>query len=273
MKKLLKPRDILLLGLGGLLDVFEEVRDPLGIIAKSYEAMHGFIPKQYKKHNYSHLIWRNLNVGYIEKVVKGEEVYLRLTGEGKEKIIRDFPLLSFQKQKWDEKWRIVLFDIAELNRRKRDMLRSKLRELGFGMFQESVYISPHNFTKDLVEFLAARELSGFVYIFEIFHTQMAIGNAKELAHKVWNLDELNEKYLRLIEEVSHLIGEHDREVKLNKKKEEKGEKEEIKEEGKEERRGIKEKYIRLIMIDPFLPKELLPSNWAFSELKNIIRKL
>lgn len=273
MKKLLKPRDILLLGVGGFLDIFEELRDPLGIMAKSYEAMYGFTPERYKKHNYYHLIWRNLKVGYIEKIIKDEQVYLRLTGEGREKLVRDFPLLSFQKQKWDEKWRIVLFDIAELNRRKRDMLRSKLRELGFGMFQESVYISPHNFTKDMVEFLVARELSGFVYIFEIFHTQMAIGNAKELAHKVWNLDELNKKYLMLIEEVSHLIGEHDREVKLNKSKEEKGEKEERKEEGKEERKGIKEKYIRLIMIDPFLPKELLPSNWAFSELKNIIRKL
>ncbi|MEK7518100.1 MAG: hypothetical protein AAB583_06180 [Patescibacteria group bacterium] len=94
MKKLLKPRDIFLLGLGGFLDIFEELRDPLGIMAKSYESMYGFIPERFKRHNYSHLIWRNLKVGYIEKIVKGEEVYLRLTGEGREKIIRDFPLLG-----------------------------------------------------------------------------------------------------------------------------------------------------------------------------------
>lgn len=276
MKKLLKPRDIFLLGIGGFLDIFEELRDPLGIMAKSYEAMYGFTPERYKKHNHSHLVWRNLKIGYIEKIVKNGQVYLRLTGEGKEKLVRDFPLLSFQKQKWDGKWRIVLFDISELNRKKRDMLRIKLKELGFGMFQESVYISPHNFTKDLVEFLLASQLSGFVYVFEIFHTQMAIGNAKELAQKVWNLDSLNECYLELIRKISHLIFSHGREVKLNntntgEMKEGKTEKEKIREE--EIKREIKGEYLRLIFIDPFLPKELLSSNWAFAELTDLIRKL
>lgn len=268
MKKLLKPRDIFLLGLGGFLDVFEEFKDPLGIMAKSYESMYGFTPKRYRRHNYSHLIWRNLKVGYIEKVVKRREVYLRLTGEGREKVIRDFPFLAFQKKKWDGKWRIVLFDIAELNRKKRDALRGKLKELGFGMFQESVYISPHNFTRDMVEFLIASELSSFVYVFEIFHTQMAIGNAKELACKVWKLDSLNERYLKLIERITHLISTHGRGVKLNNTKdgnEGKGRKEEVRE--------IKEEYLRLILVDSFLPKELLPSNWGFAELTEAIKKL
>lgn len=275
MKKLLKPRDIFLLGLGGFLDIFEEFKDPLGIMAKSYESMYGFTPKRYKRHHYSHLIWRNLKVGYIEKIVKEEEVYLRLTGEGREKIIRDFPLLAFQKKKWDEKWRIVLFDIAELNRKKRDMLRGKLKELGFGMFQESVYISPHNFTKDLVEFLLASQLSGFVYVFEIFHTQMAIGSAKELARKVWNLDSLNEGYLKLIKKISHLISSNGREVKLNNTRDRRVEKVEKveKEKIREMIREIKEEYLRLIFIDPFLPKELLPVNWAFGKLTGLIKKM
>lgn len=279
MKKLLKPRDILLLGVGGLLDIFEEVRDPLGIMAKSYESMYGFTPRQYKRHNYSHLIWRNLKVGYIEKIVKDGEVYLRLTGEGRERIVRDFPLLEFQKKRWDKKWRIVLFDIAELNRKKRDMLRAKLKELGFGMLQQSVYISPNNFTKDLVEFLTAEKLAGFVYVFEIFHTQMAIGNAKELAQKVWNLDSLNEQYLELIEEISHLNSTYGRGVKLNgldELKVVKSNKESNKGFNKERdglARNIREEYLSLVISDPFLPKELLPSNWAFATLTGLIRKL
>lgn len=273
MKKLLKSRDILLLGIGGLLDIFEEIKDPLGIMAKSYESMYGFIPKKYKKHNYSHLVWRNLKVGYIEKVIKGKEVYLRLTGKGREKVIRDFPLLAFQKKRWDSKWRIVLFDIAELDRRKRDMLRNKLKELGFGMFQQSVYISPHNFTKDLVEFLIASQLSDFVYVFEIFHTQMAIGDAKELARKVWNLDIFNERYIEMIRIISHLKSTYDREVNLNNIKDEGGKKEKIQEKIKEEIEDVRGEYLGLIIADPFLPKELLPSNWAFPELEKIIKKL
>ena len=261
------------MGVGGFLDIFEEFKDPLGIMAKSYESMYGFTPKRYQRHNYYHLIWRNLKVGYIEKVVKGAEVYLRLTGEGKEKIIRDFPLLEFQKKRWDRKWRIVLFDIAELDRRKRDMLRNKLKELGFGMFQQSVYISPHNFTKDLVEFLLASQLSGFVYVFEIYHTQMAIGDARELALKVWNLDSLSERYLKLIEKINHLISAHGREGNLKSMIDEKEEKNKKEKDRREKIKDIKEEYLGLILIDPFLPKELLPSNWAFAELTDKIRRL
>lgn len=267
MKKLLKPRDIFLLGLGGFLDIFEEFKDPLGIMAKSYESMYGFTPKRYKRHNYSHLVWRNLKVGYIEKVVKGEEVYLRLTGKGKEKVIRDFPLLEFQKRRWDRKWRIVLFDIAELNRRKRDMLRRKLRELGFGMFQQSVYISPHNFTKDLLEFLNATRLSDFVYVFEVSHSQMTIGDPRQLANKLWELDNINEQYLKLIEKTRHLIDINGRGVQLNDSGvEEKGRNRE------ELLKSIREEYLGIIIADPFLPRELLPSNWAFAELTSTFRK-
>jgi CRISPR-associated endonuclease Cas2 len=213
VKKLLKPRDILLLGVGGFLDIFGELKDPLGIMAKSYKAMYGFTPQQYKKRNYSHLIWRTLKTGYIERILKRGEVYLRLTSEGQKKIIRDFPLIAFQKRKWDGKWRLVLFDIAELNRKTRDMLRRKLKELGFGMFQQSAYISPHNFTKDLLEFLNPVELSNYVYVFEIPHRNMAIGDSKELANKLWKLDSINEEYLKLIERIKYLIGINGRGVR------------------------------------------------------------
>ena len=268
MKKLLKPRDIFLLGLGGFLDIFEEIKDPLGIMAKSYESMYGFTPKKYKRHNYSHLVWRTLKTGYIEKIVKEGKVYLRLSGEGGEKIARDFPLLAFQKTKWDRKWRLVLFDIAELNRRTRDVLRRKLRELGFGMFQQSVYISPHNFTKDLLEFLNAARLSDFVYVFEISHSQMAIGDPKQLANKLWNLDSVNEKYLKLIEKIRHLTGFNGRGVQLN----DSGVRERGRN-GEELLKSIHEEYLNLIIADPFLPKELLPSNWAFAKLGDLIKKL
>ena len=268
MKKLLKPRDILLLGVGGFLDIFEELRDPLGIMGKSYETMYGFTPKGYRKHNYSHLIWRTLKTGYVEKILKGGEVYLRLTGEGKKKIIRDFPLLEFQKREWDRKWHLVLFDIAELNRKTRDVLRRKLKELGFAMFQQSAYISPHNFTKDLLEFLDAVGLSDFVYVFEISHKQMTIGDPKQLANKLWKLNAINERYLKLIEKIRYLININGRGIQLNRSgvKRDRRDREDL-------LKAISEEYLKLIISDPFLPKELLPSNWAFAELTRLIKKL
>lgn len=279
MRKLLRPQDIFLLGLGGILDVFEEVRDPLGIMARSYETMYGFTPARFKRHNYAHLVWRSLKTGYIEKVVKDGEVYLRLTHHGKKRVNRNFPLIKFQNVKWDGIWRIVIFDIAELNRHTRDRLREKLKELGFGMFQQSVYLSPHNLAKDLSEFIEALGLSEFVYVFEIPRTQITVGDSRALANRLWKLDQLNEKYIELIEKIEniHLIASHGRGKQLNDLVDLSGQEsrqDSGQNSGREELvKSIREEYLNLILRDPFLPKELLPSNWEFRKLRELLRKL
>ena len=111
MRKLLRPRDILLLGLSGTLDLFEEIRDPFHVMSKAYENMYGWVPHKFRKHHFNHLVWRSIKTGYIEKIVKNGEICLRLTSQGNKKITRNFPLLALQKKPWDRKWRVVIFDI------------------------------------------------------------------------------------------------------------------------------------------------------------------
>jgi len=48
-----------------------------------------------------------------------------------------------EKEKWDGKWRIVIFDIKESRRAKRDELRSLLIRTGFIKLQESVWVFPY----------------------------------------------------------------------------------------------------------------------------------
>lgn len=263
MKKLLKTQDILLLGLSGALDLFEEIKDPLHLVSLSYKNMYGWVPEQYRKHNFNHLVWRNIRTGYIEKIEKQGEIYIRLTAQGGKKITRDFPLFSLQKRKWDKKWRIAFFDIEEINRKLRDNLRSKLKELGFGMLQKSVFISPHDILRDFYEFIKYSGLDQAVYVFET--SKPTIGDAKELADKVWNLNFLNEKYKQMVEkgreiQNSHLTKPHDRGKMLN--------------HGDEERkRKLKGQYLEIILKDPFLPKELLPSDWFGYEAKKLVKNL
>lgn len=264
MKKLLNTRDILLLGLSGVLDLFEEIKDPLSIFSKSYESMYGWVPKKYKRHNFNHLVWRNIKTGYIEKIEKKGKVYIRLTSQGGKKITRDFPLLLLQKRKWDKKWRVAIFDIQEVNKSARDGLRKKLKELGFGMIQRSVFISPHDIIQDLSEFVKNSGLDEVVYTFEA--SNLATGDVKGLANKVWNLNILNEKYREVIEiiENEHLTTTRDRVKMLN---------------GEDQEsivnlaRELREKYLALILKDPFLPKELLPPDWFGFEAKKLIKNL
>jgi len=202
MRKFLRPKDVLFLGLAGFLDVFEEIRDPLGVVADSCKDLYGWVPQRFKKHNFTRLVKRSLKTGEIERIVNNGEIYLRLTAVGKEKTIRDFSMFSLQKQKWDKKWRLVIFDIAEVTRQVRDLLRLKLKKLGFGMLQESVWITPYDFILDLREFLEEKGLDDYVYVMEVFH--LLAGDQQELARRVWKLEDLNESYQKLNEEIQNL---------------------------------------------------------------------
>lgn len=44
---------------------------------------------------------------------------------------------------WDGKWRMVMFDINEKNRGRRDQLRTMLQSFGFRQLQKSVWVYPY----------------------------------------------------------------------------------------------------------------------------------
>lgn len=258
MGKLLRSKDTLLLVLSGVLDLFEEVRDPLQLMSKSYENMYGFVPRRYKRHHFNHLVWRSMKTGSIERVEKNEEVHLRLTSEGQKKVTRDFPLVTMQQKPWDRKWRLVIFDIEELNRSARDNLRKKLKELGFGMLQESVFITSHDLAEDIAEFITNLGLSNYVYVLET--SKILVGDVRALANKVWKLDEINLAYEKIIEDLEneYLNYKRGRVNRLNNK-------------------GfiaeVKRAYLEVLFRDPFLPREVLPLIWKREEAKKRMQVL
>lgn len=201
MRKFLKPKDILLLGLANILDAAEEIRDPLRIMSSSYKSMYGWIPRQYQRHNFNQLVSRSLKTKQIEKIEKDGKICLRITSEGKRIIQRDFPMLLLQNRHWDGRWRIIMFDIQEVNKKARERLRSKLKELGFGMLQKSVFISPHDIIRDFIEFAQTSGIEDYLYILETH--KLIVGDEKEFANKIWKLDELNEKYKEIVDMISN----------------------------------------------------------------------
>jgi DNA-binding transcriptional regulator PaaX len=45
-------------------------------------------------------------------------------------------------KKWDRKWRLVIFDIAQMKKIYREAFRGKIKELGFYCLQKSVWVYP-----------------------------------------------------------------------------------------------------------------------------------
>src|SRR3989344_929374 len=79
----------------------------------------------------------------FELTSRGEALLTRLTlGEARYK----------PPERWDGKWRIVIFDIPEVRHLSRDHLRNFLQRIGFLMLQASVWVYPHD-CEDLVMLL------------------------------------------------------------------------------------------------------------------------
>ncbi len=81
----------------------------------------------------------------IEFHNKNNKIFLRLTNKGESELLKyQLQELQIKKpNKWDEKWRIVIFDIKEYTRRVRDELRQTLETFGFLKLQNSVWVHPY----------------------------------------------------------------------------------------------------------------------------------
>jgi hypothetical protein len=78
---------------------------------------------------------------------------LILTKKGKNKVLRyNLDSMRIKRQRWDGKWRIVLFDIPERQKPARDALRDKLKKLGFWELQKSIFVYPFDCENE-IEFL------------------------------------------------------------------------------------------------------------------------
>lgn len=245
-----------MLGLAGAVDIYNDLKDPFGTFGKAYQNLYGWVPSRFKKTNCYGSVYHSLRTGYIEKIIKNGKPYLRLTSKGNEKLKRDFSLFLWQDKKWDGKWRVVIFDIKEKERKQRDTLRAKLRELGFGMIQESVWLSPHDVALDFHEYIDNIGLKEDVFIMEV--SQLLGGNSKVLAAKIWSLEKINNRYRDLYE---HLTFTHDR-VKDSKV----GAEEELNKVLNKAREG----FIEILREDPCLPKELLPKDWYGEKVKRLV---
>lgn len=107
------------------------------------------MPKEIRKYKKKQL-WRALY--YLKsknriQIIKesNDDIKLEITKAGKKYLRKiDFDNLSLIKPKiWDKKWRIVIFDIPEKEKKAREALRQKLKDMDLIKLQDSVWITPY----------------------------------------------------------------------------------------------------------------------------------
>lgn len=90
----------------------------------------------------------------LVKIEKSETGWVvKIADKGKTQFLKyQLEELKPKSIKWDGKWRLVFFDVAEPDKRKRDLLRRYLVKIGMERMQESVFISPYD-VADEVKYL------------------------------------------------------------------------------------------------------------------------
>lgn len=167
-----------------LISLFGGVALGLSHSPRQYFATLTVIHKDLKKVDRRSFV-RSLKRLSQEKLIKEQKMSdgsyeLVLTAHGK-RVARELDLFgsvaTFVKpNKWDKKWRVVIFDIPESDRVFRDILRKHLYTLEFKQLQQSVFVSPYPCEKKILDLVRLYNAVKYVRVI----TASAIDNASEL---------------------------------------------------------------------------------------------
>ena len=127
--------------------------------------------KKYSEKQITGAIQNLSRSGYINTHLVNGKRACDLTPKGKayfNKILFEDVRLPTQ-QKWDGKWRFVLFDIPISHEKARDALRWRLKSLGFYQFQKSVWTYPYPCEKEILYVADFYNVGMFLEVLEADH--------------------------------------------------------------------------------------------------------
>lgn len=134
--------------------------------------------------------------GYIETYVEGKEKFIELTEKGidRAKLMKAYDIVISRPERWDGKWRIVIYDIPQKHNANRDRFRRKLIKLGLIKVQDSVYIYPFECTEEIMLLTTRLLISKYVLITisEIIQGETKLIE-KFMDRKILNIQDLKSK--------------------------------------------------------------------------------
>lgn len=99
--------------------------------------------------------------GYFDISKENNKTFFSLTPKGQN--LAGLLKFSLGKLKWDKRWRVLIFDIPEREKYKRERLRDKLSELGFRQMQQSVWITPYPLPASFTDFVSELRVRSYLY--------------------------------------------------------------------------------------------------------------
>ncbi len=149
-------------------DLMSFISEASKLLPLPFETPYGWVKRQ--RSGGGQYFYTSLNrlkkKGYLKVIEKNNKKFLQITKKGQLELL--LAKAKIQKnQKWDGKWRMVIFDIPEAHREKRNLLRLLLKKGGFKKLQGSVFVSPHPLNREAIKYLKQTGLISFIRIIRI----------------------------------------------------------------------------------------------------------
>lgn len=123
--------------------------------------------KDRNKKTFNNLVYYAKRKNYIRvKNLEGKKAIM-FTKEGLNKVLKASFTIEGKTKRKDGKWIMLMFDIPEKWRKSRNLLRSILHNLGYKLFQQSVWVTPYDVSEKTEKLLQMYNLDRFVKIFLI----------------------------------------------------------------------------------------------------------
>ncbi|MDQ0693065.1 PaaX family transcriptional regulator C-terminal domain-containing protein [Arthrobacter sp. W4I7] len=184
--------------------------------------------------------------GVLEQSSAGRSSRYRLTEAARVRLQIGFRQVSefgSESRQWDGMWTVVGFSIPESARETRELLRSRLKWLGFSPLYGALWVCPWDRTEAVDEACAAYGVANYV----VFRSRTSSLQGREPI-EAWALDEMREQYHPFIETYSRSIpGSPDRALSPA--------------EAFRLRTEIMDSWRAFPWNDPGLPRELLPADF------------
>ena len=143
----------------------------------------------------------------------------------------------------EDGWLVVVFSVPESEREKRHALRSQLSRLGFGSAAPGVWVAPGTSYEEVVHALDRLDLTAYTEFFR--GDYLGAGDVASRMAQWWDLDEMTRRYERFVHDFADLRG-----AQL------------APDDAFRSYVPMLTAWRRLPYLDPGLPLEHLPDDWA-----------
>ena len=200
-------------------------------------------------------IMRTADSGWIEASRVGRETRwsltaagIRLLREGTDRIYG----FAVDERPWDGRWLLLTIGVPENNRALRQRLRTRLGWTGLGSINPTTWVTPR-VDREREACLVLEDLGLLTGSWSFVANAGGLGDERSLARAAWDLDAIERRYEDFLDLVGRPRPRTDRQALIAQVR-------------------LVQEWRRFPLLDPALPRELLPPRWSGNRAAEVFRE-